>query len=30
MGEKVHPVGISLGIVKEHISIWNADSKNYS
>ncbi len=30
MGQKVHPVGIRLGIVKEHNSIWYADSKNYS
>jgi small subunit ribosomal protein S3 len=30
MGQKVHPVGIRLGIVKEHSSIWYADSKNYA
>jgi small subunit ribosomal protein S3 len=30
MGQKVHPVGIRLGIVKDHTSIWYADSKNYS
>lgn len=30
MGQKVHPIGIRLGIVKEHTSIWYADSKNYS
>jgi small subunit ribosomal protein S3 len=30
MGQKVNPVGIRLGIVKEHNSIWYADSKNYS
>ena len=30
MGQKVHPVGIRLGIVKDHNSIWYADSKNYS
>ena len=30
MGQKVHPIGIRLGIVKEHNSIWYADSKNYS
>ena len=29
MGQKVHPVGIRLGIVKDHNSIWYADSKNY-
>lgn len=30
MGQKVHPTGIRLGIVKEHNSVWYADSKNYS
>ena len=30
MGQKVHPTGIRLGIVKDHNSIWYADSKNYS
>jgi small subunit ribosomal protein S3 len=30
MGQKVHPVGIRLGIVKEHNSVWYADSKNYA
>ena len=30
MGQKVHPVGIRLGIVKEHSSVWYADNKNYS
>ena len=30
MGQKVHPVGIRLGIVKDHTSIWYADSKNYA
>ena len=30
MGQKVHPIGIRLGIVKDHTSIWYADSKNYS
>ncbi len=30
MGQKVHPIGIRLGIVKDHSSIWYADSKNYS
>jgi small subunit ribosomal protein S3 len=29
MGQKVSPVGIRLGIVKDHTSIWYADSKNY-
>ncbi len=30
MGQKVHPIGIRLGIVKDHTSIWYADSKNYA
>jgi len=30
MGQKVHPTGIRLGIVKEHTSVWYADSKNYA
>ena len=30
MGQKVHPTGIRLGIVKEHTSKWYADSKNYA
>lgn len=30
MGQKVHPTGIRLGIVKEHTSIWYADRKNYA
>ena len=29
MGQKVHPIGIRLGIVKEHTSVWYADNKNY-
>jgi hypothetical protein len=29
MGQKVHPTGIRLGIVKDHTSIWYADNKNY-
>ena len=29
MGQKVHPIGIRLGIVKEWTSKWYADSKNY-
>ncbi|MBK6738263.1 MAG: 30S ribosomal protein S3 [Haliea sp.] len=29
MGQKVHPTGIRLGIVKDHTSIWYAD-KNYA
>ncbi len=30
MGQKVHPIGIRLGIVKDHTSIWYADTKNYT
>ena len=30
MGQKVHPTGIRLGIVKEHTSMWYADRKHYS
>ncbi|MDG0980059.1 MAG: 30S ribosomal protein S3 [Halieaceae bacterium] len=30
MGQKVHPTGIRLGIVKGHNSVWYADSKNYA
>ena len=30
MGQKVHPTGIRLGIVKDHTSIWYAESKNYA
>lgn len=30
MGQKVNPVGIRLGIVKDHNSIWYADNKDYS
>lgn len=30
MGQKVHPTGIRLGIVKEHNSIWYAGSKQYA
>lgn len=30
MGQKVHPTGIRLGIVKEHTSTWYADKKNYA
>jgi len=29
MGQKVHPTGIRLGIVKKHSSIWYADRQNY-
>ena len=30
MGQKVHPTGIRLGIIKDHTSIWYADNKNYA
>lgn len=30
MGQKVHPIGIRLGIVKQHTSKWYADSKDYA
>lgn len=30
MGQKVHPTGIRLGIVKDHNSVWYADSKSFA
>lgn len=30
MGQKVHPIGIRLGIVKDWTSTWYADSNNYA
>jgi small subunit ribosomal protein S3 len=30
MGHKVNPVGIRLGIVKDHNSVWYADKKHYA
>ena len=30
MGQKVHPTGIRLGIVKEHNSVWYADRATYA
>ena len=30
MGQKVHPTGIRLGIVKDWVSKWYADSKNFA
>ena len=30
MGQKVHPTGIRLGVVKDHNSVWYADSKTNS
>ncbi len=30
MGQKVHPTGIRLGIVKKHTSVWYASQKDYA
>lgn len=30
MGQKVHPTGMRLGIVKDHTSIWYAAGENYA
>ena len=30
MGQKVHPTGIRLGIVKDHTSIWYANGSAYA
>ena len=30
MGQKVHPTGLRLGIVKDHTSVWYADGPAYS
>ncbi len=30
MGQKVHPTGIRLGIVKKHTSVWYAGGTNYA
>lgn len=30
MGQKVHPIGMRLGIIKNWSSIWYADTKDYS
>ncbi|MDA1372510.1 MAG: 30S ribosomal protein S3 [Proteobacteria bacterium] len=30
MGQKVHPTGIRLGIVKKHTSVWFAEGKKYA
>ena len=30
MGQKVHPTGIRLRVVKDHNSVWYADSKTYA
>ena len=30
MGQKVHPIGIRLGITKQHTSIWYAEGGAYA
>jgi len=30
MGQKVHPTGIRLGIVKKHTSVWFAEGRSYA
>ena len=30
MGQKVHPIGIRLGVVKRHNANWYADPKQYA
>ncbi len=30
MGQKVHPTGLRLGIIKNHTSVWYADGRNYA
>ncbi len=30
MGQKVHPVGIRLGVIKNHNSVWYADKNDYA
>ena len=30
MGQKVHPTGMRLGIVKDHTSIWYASGPSYT
>jgi len=30
MGQKVHPTGIRLGIVKKHTSVWYAEGRDYA
>lgn len=30
MGQKVNPIGFRLGVIREHNSIWYADSKSYA
>ncbi len=30
MGQKVNPVGMRLGIIRDHNSIWYANSRQYA
>lgn len=30
MGQKIHPTGIRLGIVKKHTSVWHASGRDYA
>jgi len=30
MGQKVHPIGMRLGIIKNHTSVWYADGQGYA
>ena len=30
MGQKVHPIGIRLGVIKRHNANWYASPKNYA
>ena len=30
MGQKVHPIGIRLGIVTKHTSVWYAEGEDYA
>jgi len=30
MGQKVHPTGFRLGIIKDHTSVWYADGRSYA
>lgn len=30
MGQKVHPIGMRLGIIKRHVAIWYAEKKKYT
>jgi len=29
MGQKIHPLGFRLGVIKDHKSCWYADAKRY-